>query len=99
MVGLLPVTAEMTPRLTLGYRRAVTRSVSPLGCAGSELRGHEFHYSTTTPQGDALDIVGAAGTERSGFATPQIFASYLHTHLGASPELAEQFVLSASRSR
>ena len=86
-------------RTTLGYRRAVTRCVSPLGPAGRELRGHEFHYSTTAPRGDALDVVGASGTEQSGFAAPQIFASYLHTHLGASPELAEQFVLSASRSR
>ena len=95
MVGLLPVTAAMTPRLTLGYRRAVTRSVSPLGPAGQAIRGHEFHYSTTAPQGDALDVVGASGTDRSGFATAQIFASYLHTHLGASPELAEQFITSA----
>lgn len=99
MVGLLPVTAEMTPRLTLGYRRAVTRCVSPLGPAGRALRGHEFHYSTTTPPGDALDIVGASGIERSGFATPQIFASYLHTHLGAAPELAEQFVTSCAAGR
>ena len=99
MVGLLPVTAEMTPRLTLGYRRAVTRSVSPLGPAGRALRGHEFHYSTTTPPGDALDIFRASADERSGFATTNIFASYLHAHLGASPELAEQFVLSVSRRR
>ena len=96
MAGLLPVTAAMTPRLTLGYRRAVTRSPSPLGPAGQEIRGHEFHYSTTTPPGAALDIVGASGRERSGFATEQIFASYLHAHLAASPELAEQFVTSAS---
>ena len=99
MVGLLPVTAEMTTRLTLGYRQAVTRSVSPLGPAGHTIRGHEFHYSKTTPHGDALDILRTTGSTRSGFATPRIFASYLHTHLGASPELAEQFVACASRRR
>ena len=94
MVGLLPATAQMTSRLTLGYRRAVTTRVSPLGPAGRALRGHEFHYSTTAPQGDALDVVGASGTDRSGFATAQVFASYLHTPLGVSPALAEQFITS-----
>ena len=35
MVGLVPATARMTDRLTLGYRSAVTNVVSPLGPAGT----------------------------------------------------------------
>ena len=98
MAGLLPVFGQMTQRLTLGYRSAVTRCASPLGPAGTGIRGHEFHYSTTTPAGDALEMSGGTGSGRSGFATPRIFASYLHAHLGASPELAEHFVMAASTS-
>ena len=33
-------------KLHLGYREARLRLDSPLGCAGSAVRGHEFHYAT-----------------------------------------------------
>ena len=99
MTGLLPTAAHMTSRLTLGYRDAVTRVPSPLGPIGTRIRGHEFHYSATTPRGDALDTTGAAGRDRSGFATPHMFASYVHAHLGAAPALAEAFVRSATTER
>jgi cobyrinic acid a,c-diamide synthase len=99
MAAVLPTVAEMTSRLTLGYRQATTRTSSPLGPPGTRLRGHEFHYSFTTPQGDALDTTGATGTTQSGFATTQLFASYLHQHLGADPSPAEQFVRAADRAR
>ena len=97
MAALLPVVAQMTDRVTLGYRDAVTRRASPLGSAGTRIRGHEFHYSTTTPPGDALEMHGGAGVQHSGFASSHVFASYLHAHLGAAPELAEQFVRCAAR--
>src|SRR5262249_8591238 len=44
MAGVIPTTATMTDRLSLGYRRVRTTTASPLGEAGVELRGHEFHY-------------------------------------------------------
>jgi cobyrinic acid a,c-diamide synthase len=93
MAGVVPTTARMTDRLTLGYRRARTTAGSPLGPAGTELRGHEFHYSTADPPGDALVLDGRTGTSRSGHATPRLLASYLHVHLAATPELAEAFVV------
>ena len=54
MAGVIAATATMTDRLHLGYRTARTTVASPLGPAGTELRGHEFHYSTVDPPGDAL---------------------------------------------
>jgi cobyrinic acid a,c-diamide synthase len=95
MAGVVDVDARMTDRLTLGYRTAVTQAASPLGPVGTAVRGHEFHYSTTEPTGDALELAGRFGSGRAGFATPRLLASYLHVHLGAAPALAEAFVRTA----
>ena len=92
LAGVLPADGRMTDRLTLGYRRARVRTVSPLGPAGTDLRGHEFHYSTLDPAGDALDWSGRAGAGRCGFASPTLLASYVHLHLGAAPAPAEAMV-------
>ena len=96
LAGVLPADGRMTDRLTLGYRRATVRTASPLGPAGTELRGHEFHYSTLDPAGDAIDWSGRAGAGRCGFAGPSLLASYVHLHLGAAPALAERFVARAA---
>jgi cobyrinic acid a,c-diamide synthase len=108
LAGVLAAEGRMTDRLTLGYRRARARTASPLGAAGTELRGHEFHYSTLDPAGDALDWSGRAAAGpggrpgvaagRCGFATPTLLASYVHVHLGAAPAPAERFVAAATGS-
>ena len=92
LAGALPAEARMTDRLTLGYRRARVRTPSPLGPAGTDLRGHEFHYSVLEPAGGDMDWSGRAGSGRCGFARPTLLASYVHLHLGATPEMAERFV-------
>ena len=52
MAGLLGHTTSFaTRRMTLGYREATTLVPSPLGPANTILRGHEFHYATTTDTG------------------------------------------------
>jgi cobyrinic acid a,c-diamide synthase len=48
MVGILPTTAVMEKRLTLGYRCAIAQNSSPLVSSGDVLWGHEFHYSHLT---------------------------------------------------
>jgi cobyrinic acid a,c-diamide synthase len=95
MAGVVPVDGTMTDRLTLGYRSGTTTVDTVLGPAGTAVRGHEFHYSTTDPTGDALDLTGRHGRGRSGFATDRVLASYLHLHLAATPHLAEAFVAAA----
>jgi cobyrinic acid a,c-diamide synthase len=92
MAGVVATRARMTDRLTLGYRTARTTTDSPLGPAGTALRGHEFHYSTTDPPGDALVLAGRTGSASGGHATPRLLASYLHLHLASTPHLAEAFV-------
>jgi cobyrinic acid a,c-diamide synthase len=95
LAGVVPADGHMTDRLTLGYRRARLRVDSPLGAAGTELRGHEFHYSSLEPAGDALDWAGRTGQGRAGFAGPTLLASYVHVHLSAAPHLAERLVATA----
>ena len=99
LAGVLNVSATMTTRLTLGYRRATLRSACPIGSAGMELRGHEFHYSTTDPKGDALQLQSRFVDRPEGFASSTLLATYLHTHLGAAPTIAEQFIRTALYSR
>lgn len=96
LAGAVPADARMTDRLTLGYRRARFLVDTPLGPAGTEVRGHEFHYSTVEPEGDALAWKGRAGSGRTGFAGPSLLASYVHLHLGAEPRLAEHLVTAAA---
>lgn len=85
MAGVLPARAEMSGRLTLGYREATVRLPSPLGGPGTALRGHEFHYSVIDPAGEALTLSSRWGTRREGWATPSLLATYLHHHPGGDP--------------
>jgi cobyrinic acid a,c-diamide synthase len=98
MAGLVDTMAALTGRRVLGYRTATTTAASPLGPAGTGLRGHEFHYSATTPGGDALQLHGRDGSSTGGFARPQLLASFLHLHLAATPALAHAFVGAAARA-
>ncbi|MDA8392147.1 MAG: cobyrinate a,c-diamide synthase [Actinomycetota bacterium] len=95
MAGVVPAVSAMTADLTVGYRRATARTASPLGPAGTVLRGHEFHMSTTTPGGTAFGVESRTGTFEAGFAGPRLVASYLHLHLGSDPLPAERFVATA----
>jgi len=99
MVGAVKAEAAMTDRLTLGYRTAVLQAATPLGPVGTELRGHEFHYTAMEPAGDALLLTGRTGTSTGGFGTERLLASYLHVHLAARPDLAEAFVAAAIAAR
>jgi cobyrinic acid a,c-diamide synthase len=99
MASVVDTVAAMSPRLTLGYHEAVARARTPVGDAGTPLRGHEFHYSTVTPAGEALELRSAFGSHLGGFATPTMLASYLHVHLAGQPHLAEAFVRSAAKHR
>ena len=92
MAGVVPADAEMTGRLTLGYRTATVAAPSPVGAPGAVLRGHEFHYSTITPTGDALLFRSRFGERPDGFATPTLLATYLHHHPGGDPSAIAHFV-------
>jgi cobyrinic acid a,c-diamide synthase len=96
LCGAIDAEGHMGDRLTLGYRRARAGVDTPIAPAGAELRGHEFHYSSLEPPGDALTMSGRSGEQRAGFASPRLLASYLHLHLAADPRIAERFVATAA---
>ncbi len=87
MCGVVPATARMTDRLTLGYREAHLASSSLLGAQGDVIRSHEFHYSVLEPAAGAAPA-WRLGERVEGFATERLHASYLHAHWAGSPALA-----------
>jgi cobyrinic acid a,c-diamide synthase len=91
-VGLVDADARMTERLTLGYRTATTRVDSPIGPAGTVLRGHEFHYAVAEPAGSALELTHPSGTRLEGHATASLLATFLHHHPGGDPARVEAFL-------
>jgi cobyrinic acid a,c-diamide synthase len=97
LCGAVPAEATMTERLMLGYRRARVRVDNPVARRGTELRGHEFHYSKVDPPGEALMLQGRFGAGLGGFASSTLLASYLHVHVGVGREPARRFVAAAAR--
>ncbi len=95
MCGVLPVTARMTGRLTLGYRDAVAAGDSVLAPAGLAVRGHEFHRTAVEPGCSAPPAWSLAG-RGEGFTLRSVHASYLHLHWAAQPHLAARVVSAAA---
>ena len=64
MAGLLPVESSFAaPKLHLGYRRLILATDCALGARGGEFRGHEFHYATGLPDGNAEPLFHAADAQ------------------------------------
>lgn len=67
MLGLLDhATSFARRKLNLGYRRALTLAASPVGPAGTRLRGHEFHYASVTYRGDDAPLVELSDGQGNG---------------------------------
>jgi cobyrinic acid a,c-diamide synthase len=99
MAGLLPLKVRMLKRLkALGYREITLTAAGLLGPAGTQARGHEFHYSEIAAEtGDLLRLYRL--TARQGIEAPpegycrnHILASYVHLHFGSNPEVARHLV-------
>ena len=84
MSGLLPlVTSFAERRLQLGYRRAILRTGTPLGIAGTVFRGHEFHYATITWQGPPPRSFRYSARQTKhlgayGLRQGSVFGSFIH---------------------
>jgi cobyrinic acid a,c-diamide synthase len=89
MVGVIPTTAVMGNRLTLGYRRAIALHDSLLFNAGESVWGHEFHRSqlTSAPQKPIFDLQGSL----EGWHFENIHASYVHLHFGEQLTIPQKF--------
>ena len=99
MVGAVPTVGTLGSRLVLGYRQAELRRDTPIGPAGTQLRGHEFHYSTCSPAGGAVQLTSRFANRTDGFASPSLLATYLHHHAGGDPSAVAMFVRSCVAHR
>jgi cobyrinic acid a,c-diamide synthase len=99
MLDLLPARAVMQPRLAaLGYVTWRACGDTLLGPAGTEVRGHEYHYSRLEPLGDLpararLDRPGQEDRP-DGFARGRLLAGYAHLHFGSNPRVVEALLRS-----
>ncbi|MEZ2239061.1 cobyrinate a,c-diamide synthase [Microcoleus sp.] len=98
-VGVLPSTAEMGKRLTLGYRETVAVRDSSVLSSGDGVCGHEFHRSHLTVE--PSDPVyhswrygkrGEVEQVGEGWGVNGVHASYLHLHWGARPDIPARFL-------
>jgi cobyrinic acid a,c-diamide synthase len=107
MAGVLPLDFTMDrEHLSIAYVTATTVADSPLGPAGTTLRGQEFHQSriVASPTGPAdPDLYELTRTDdrhsRAGLARPNVAASYVHLHLASNPTVATNLASAARASR
>jgi cobyrinic acid a,c-diamide synthase len=99
MCGVLDVRAAMTPKLTLGYRRAVAAADSVLARAGEVVHGHEFHRTAVSPAAGAQPAWKLATGIREGHVAGNVVASYLHTHWAGHPAAAARFAAASAKAR
>ncbi len=97
-VGVFPVRCRMLPRRkALGYREAELTENSIIGSQGSDVRGHEFHYSEIGMMPDRIERcyrVSRQGVTlgAEGYRVRNCLASYLHLHFGSNRDIAATFV-------
>jgi cobyrinic acid a,c-diamide synthase len=97
MCGVLDVRATMTPKLTLGYRQAVTVTDSVLARAGDVVRGHEFHRTAAVPAAGDQPAWRVGPGVVEGHVAGSVVASYLHTHWAGHPAAAARFTAACAK--
>ena len=107
MVGILPVTFDFYKR-PQGHGYTIVRVVAenPYYEVGTEIRGHEFHYSRVSQLKHAnCDLVfrmqRGEGMEkdRDGILYKNVLATYMHVHARGTPQWARALVRNAIRFR
>ena len=107
-VGVIPASAVMGKRLTLGYRQCVALQDSPLLAKDQVVWGHEFHRSflrfcdegeekTPARLFEIRGISAQSTSELEGWGMPNLHASYVHLHWGATTELPARFLESCGK--
>jgi cobyrinic acid a,c-diamide synthase len=95
MAGVFPFEVEVSDTAQgHGYCELHVDQPNPFFAAGTTLRGHEFHYSSITPQADwpitACEVRRGTGcfNRRDAAIIRNVWASYTHLHALATPEWA-----------
>jgi cobyrinic acid a,c-diamide synthase len=105
MAGVLPLSMQMTGKLVqFGYVTVEFIEDCLLGCKGTTIRGHSFHYSRIASQTDVqtsyrVQYSMSGKEELEGFRQGNVLASYIHLHFRASPVVAESFVAAIRQAR
>ena len=99
MAGVFDAAVEMTPSPVIGYRKIRTNVLTPLGRAGVNAKGHEFHYASVSgsmPEGEKKPFLvwknDAENSEATGFSFNNAVGSFLHLHFGSNRRLAQNIV-------
>ena len=97
MVDVLPTSAIMADKLTLGYRQATSVSDRGLIEKGVVVRGHEFHRSRLTNLShDPLFSLQSFSSQQKptleGWQRRHLHASYLHLHFAGFPSVPGKFL-------
>jgi len=99
MAGVLDLVVEQTSKPQgHGYEVALVEHDNPFFAKGTELRGHEFHYSRVIDGSDRGRTVLAVrrgtglGDGRDGVVRGRVWTSYLHLHSLATPTWADGFL-------
>ena len=98
MCGVFPGRAAMTKRLQMvGYVTAKMQRDTILGPAGTELRGHEFHFSQELEREEPVrpytfTKLRNGATYGAGQQRGNVLGSYLHIHFAGCPGAAGHFV-------
>ncbi len=105
MAAALPLRFEMTSRLVdFGYVTVTLTRDTLLGPAGTELRGHSFHYSrlcepAALPTSYDVQFSLSGKQMQEGFLYEGILATYVHLHFRTQFAVPANFVAAAVRSR
>ena len=93
MCGLIDSDVKMTENLRhFGYVSLTAKKDGFLTKKGETLRGHEYHYSESSGDGDGFIIERPSGEKRDGiFETENLFAGYPHIHFWSNPDFAVRF--------
>ncbi len=102
MSGVFDLVVEQTARPQgHGYETVVIDQPNPFFPVGTELKGHEFHYSKIVSGSSLPKTVASVsrgtgtGEGRDGIVAGNVWASYLHIHASATPDWAVGFLAAA----
>jgi len=104
MAGILPLTFDFFKRPQgHGYTIFKVERENPYFDVGSEIRGHEFHYSRVSNwTGDKNELVFSMkrgvgiDKDRDGMVYKNVLATYTHVHAVGTPQWAKALVQQAT---
>ncbi len=97
LLGILPLTIKMMPKLTLGYRQAIVSERSSWLKTGQRFCGHEFHHSQAfpLPPQPLYRLKGLLKEDQAfceGWSQHNVVGSYLHLHWGKHSQSLQGFL-------